>query len=220
MQEFDPWVGKIPWRRKWQPTPVSLPGKSHGQKSLMGYNPWAHKESDTTERLSTHVWSYAWNAWSWYVVEPGPDLTLDVCLQSSAPLPWDSQQLGRGGCSLTVPWQPDEVRSARGLMTPSPKYLSMSPGPSPNSTLIFKSWAPKPYWRPGNSWCSRDQQSQSSAGSTTTGRLRPHKAQIWDSDAVDHHSYLCSFISSLLSHPVSSQFGQESYLYLWRLILF
>ena len=42
---------KMPWRRKWQPTPVFLPGKSHGQKSLTGYNPWGHKESDTTERL-------------------------------------------------------------------------------------------------------------------------------------------------------------------------
>jgi len=37
--EFDPWVGKIPWRRKWQPTPVSLPGKSLGQKSLASYSP-------------------------------------------------------------------------------------------------------------------------------------------------------------------------------------
>ena len=36
---FDSWVGKIPWRRKWQPTRVLLPGKSHGQKSLVGYNP-------------------------------------------------------------------------------------------------------------------------------------------------------------------------------------
>ena len=51
MQEagFNPWVGKIPWRRKWQPTPVPLPGKSHGQRSLVGYSPWGHKESDTTE---------------------------------------------------------------------------------------------------------------------------------------------------------------------------
>ena len=48
---FDPWVGKIPWRRKWQPTPVFLPGESHGQRSLVGYSPWGHKESDTTERL-------------------------------------------------------------------------------------------------------------------------------------------------------------------------
>jgi len=44
-------VGKIPWRRKWQPTPVLLPGKSHGQRSLLGYSPWGHKESDTTEWL-------------------------------------------------------------------------------------------------------------------------------------------------------------------------
>ena len=49
---FDPWVGKIPWRRKWQPTPVFLPGEFHGQKSLVGYNPWGCKELDTTEGLS------------------------------------------------------------------------------------------------------------------------------------------------------------------------
>ena len=46
---FNPWVRKIPWRRKWQPTPVFLPGKFHGQKSLVGCSPWSHKESDTTE---------------------------------------------------------------------------------------------------------------------------------------------------------------------------
>ena len=46
---FDPWVGKIPWRRKWQPTPVFLPGKSHGWRSLAGYSSWGHKESDTTK---------------------------------------------------------------------------------------------------------------------------------------------------------------------------
>ena len=43
---FDPWVRKIPWRRKWQPTPVFLLGKSHGQRSLAGYSPWGHKESE------------------------------------------------------------------------------------------------------------------------------------------------------------------------------
>ena len=40
-----------PWRRKWQSTPVFFPGKSHGQRSLVGYSPWGRKESDTTERL-------------------------------------------------------------------------------------------------------------------------------------------------------------------------
>ena len=49
---FDPWVGKIPWRRAWQPTPVFPPGKSHRQKSLVGYTPWICKELDMTERLT------------------------------------------------------------------------------------------------------------------------------------------------------------------------
>ena len=42
-------VGKISWRRKWQPTPAFLPGKSHGQRNLVGYNLWGRKESDMTE---------------------------------------------------------------------------------------------------------------------------------------------------------------------------
>ena len=50
---FDPWVGKIPWRRAWQPSPVFLPGESHRQRSLAGYSPWGHKESD--KQLSTHT---------------------------------------------------------------------------------------------------------------------------------------------------------------------
>ena len=47
--EFNPWIGKIPWRRERLPTPVFLPGKSNGQSSLVGYGSWSHKESDTTE---------------------------------------------------------------------------------------------------------------------------------------------------------------------------
>ena len=49
---FDPWVRRIPWKGKRQPTPVFLPGKSHGQRSPAGYSPQGHKESDMTERLS------------------------------------------------------------------------------------------------------------------------------------------------------------------------
>ena len=48
---FDSWVGKIHWRRKWQPTPVFFPGESHGRRSLVGYSPQGVKESDMTERL-------------------------------------------------------------------------------------------------------------------------------------------------------------------------
>ena len=49
---FDPWVRKILWRRKWQPTPGFLPGKPHGQRSLAGDSPQGHKESDTTACLT------------------------------------------------------------------------------------------------------------------------------------------------------------------------
>ena len=46
---INPWVGEIPWKLAWQPTLVLLPGKSHGQRSLAGYNSWGHKKSDMTE---------------------------------------------------------------------------------------------------------------------------------------------------------------------------
>ena len=55
---FDPWVGKIPWRREWQPDLVFLPGESHGQRSLAGCSPasvyktWGHKELVTIEQLT------------------------------------------------------------------------------------------------------------------------------------------------------------------------
>ena len=51
---FNPWVGMIPWGRKWQPTSVLLPWEFHGQRNLVGYNPQGHQESDTTE----HVYSW------------------------------------------------------------------------------------------------------------------------------------------------------------------
>ena len=57
---LNPWVGKIPWRRAWQLTPVFMPGEFHGQRSLGGYSPWGHKESDMTEQLSTHARSKTW----------------------------------------------------------------------------------------------------------------------------------------------------------------
>ena len=56
---FDPWVRKTPWRRKRQPTPVFLPGESHGQRSLAGYSPWGRKDLDTrahTCKVPTKTW--------------------------------------------------------------------------------------------------------------------------------------------------------------------
>ena len=58
---FNPWVGKIPWKRERLPNPVFLPGKSHGQRSLVGYSPRGHRESDMTERL-THTYSLKYAA--------------------------------------------------------------------------------------------------------------------------------------------------------------
>ena len=52
MRSFDPWVRKIPCRRKWQSTPVFLPGEYHGQRSLVGYILWGYKELGTTEWLT------------------------------------------------------------------------------------------------------------------------------------------------------------------------
>jgi len=54
--KFDPSLGKIPWRREWQPILAFLPGESHGQRSLVDCSPWGHKESDTTEH--THIYSF------------------------------------------------------------------------------------------------------------------------------------------------------------------
>ena len=63
---FNPWVGKIPWRRKWQPTPVLLSRNFHGQRSLAGYSPRCHKELDTAMHahmpLISHcfLWRSVW----------------------------------------------------------------------------------------------------------------------------------------------------------------
>ena len=60
-QGFNPWVGKIPWRRTWQPTPVFLPRESHGQKSPTGYGLQSHKELDMTECMharTLHLQNY------------------------------------------------------------------------------------------------------------------------------------------------------------------
>ena len=53
-----PGDGKIPWRRKWHLTPVFLPGKSHGQRSLLGYSPWGRKESSKTFGLNTRTHTF------------------------------------------------------------------------------------------------------------------------------------------------------------------
>ena len=74
---MDPWVRKIPWRRKWQPTPVFLPGECHGQRSLVDYSPWGHLRRVGRDWTHSHrgacpvlVYSRLWNVhwkhrWVW-----------------------------------------------------------------------------------------------------------------------------------------------------------
>ena len=77
---FAPWVGKILWRRKLQPTPVLLPGKSHRQRSVVGYSPWCCKESATTERLHFTSLMLTW----------GLGVSLVFWLDSATMRPWRS----------------------------------------------------------------------------------------------------------------------------------
>jgi len=55
---FNPWVGKIPWRRAWQPTPVFLPGEAHGQRSLTGHSPWGPKSQTRLSNEAQHSTNY------------------------------------------------------------------------------------------------------------------------------------------------------------------
>ena len=131
---FTPWVGKISWRRKWQPTPVFLPGKSHGQRNLVGYSLWGHKESDTTERLhftlripdpyllleSPRLLSPAQGPWTSY--QPTQELTLSLC-------PWDFPGKNTGvGCHFFLGVLPDPGIEPRSLVSPAltSRFLTLS----------------------------------------------------------------------------------------------
>ena len=61
---FNPWVGKIPWRKKWQPTPIFLPGKSHGQRSLAGCSPWGRKRVGHKLKTNNNNKEAYWFHWS------------------------------------------------------------------------------------------------------------------------------------------------------------
>ena len=68
---FDPWVGKIPWRRAWLPTPVFLPGEFHGQRSLTGYSLWGHKTAG--HHLATNTFTLG-DKVSQFALLPSPNL--------------------------------------------------------------------------------------------------------------------------------------------------
>ena len=115
-QGFDPWVGKMPWRRKWQPTPVfSLHEKSHGQRSLEGYSPWVANSQTRLEQARTstnasmglglgitlHKWGLELSPIQMQVCE-------DDFTQTGITFPWEGHQSLPGDCSDEVaahsPW--------------------------------------------------------------------------------------------------------------------
>ena len=71
---FSLWAGKIPRSRKWQPIPIFLPEKFHGLRSLAGYSPWGHKESDTTEQLTHTHTHWSWSSWGASLLGSGEKL--------------------------------------------------------------------------------------------------------------------------------------------------
>ena len=110
---LDPWVGKILWKGEWQPTPVFLPGESHGQRSLAGYRPWGHKESDRTERLTLSLFGRlgyvdldSIDIWGWVVLCCGGAMLCTVgCLAASLP---SHLQLGKPKMSPDCQVSPGE----------------------------------------------------------------------------------------------------------------
>ena len=79
LEGFNLWVGKSPWRRKWQPTPVFLPGESCGQRILVGYSPWGHKE---WTRLGDNTALEAWSLSHWITREI-PNSSVSRCKTES-----------------------------------------------------------------------------------------------------------------------------------------
>ena len=120
---FNSWVGKIPWRRKWQSTPALLPGKLHGWRRLIGYSLWGRKVLDTTERLHFHfVWVWeldykeSWLLQNWcfctMVLEKTLESHLD-CKEIQPVHPKGDQSwvfIGRTDVEAETPilWPPDE----------------------------------------------------------------------------------------------------------------
>ena len=116
---FNPWVGKIPWQRKWQPTPVFLPGEFHGQRSPVGSmgSPWGHKESDNwmtahTERLGTGDSNGAEHCWSADSPHAFPKLThleahaISTCRQWPHPVSTTA--------SYSIIWAADHLPRVKG----------------------------------------------------------------------------------------------------------
>ena len=112
---FNPWIGKISWRRAWQPTLVFLPGESHGQKSVMGYSPWGRRESDMTGAIEYKIASRSWQGMRGKTQkEEKPEKTVELTAvimgQKQEKIAWrrqQSQKHRRGNWKMFC-WKPEE----------------------------------------------------------------------------------------------------------------
>ena len=143
-QGFTPWVGKIPWRRAWQPHSSILLGESHGQRSLMGYSPWGRKASDTTEGPRTQPPTCRRAS---AILSPGWSLFL-CRLLTAFPLPGEllSQLLPLCLCLLHL---------MGSLSPPSrPSHRSLAPHPEQTKCLqLVKSLPSPPVLLPPSALC-------------------------------------------------------------------
>ena len=117
---FNPWVGKTPWRREWQPTPVFLLEKSHGQRSLVGYSPQEQKASDTTEQLILTCFQVIWHGlfyslWCFVIVQSLSHVQLFATQWTAAlelPSPSPSPRVCSNPCPLSRRHHPTISSSA------------------------------------------------------------------------------------------------------------
>ena len=122
---FSLWVGKIPWRRKWQPTPVFLPGKSHGKRNLAGYSPWDCRVN-TTE----------WLTFSLFQTAPQEPIALGLSQISSCSL----------SSSLFLPENGWELEQVPIIHTPLVSFIPNRPWKHTKSVFLPLPHNPKPFY--------------------------------------------------------------------------
>ena len=127
---FNPWVRKMPCRRKWQPTPILLLGKSHGRRNLVGYSPLGRKESDTTERLSQcyrrvnslPIWPFQCCSVQFSRSVVSNSLWLHELQHARPPCPSPTPEV----CQTHVHWVSDAIQPSHPLSSPFPPALNLS----------------------------------------------------------------------------------------------
>ena len=143
---FSPWVGKIPWRREWLPTPVFLPGEFHGQGSMKGYFfPWSRKELDMTERLTSSACQLCLNKAIYLKIKASLNFLFRFCA-----LPrnnWTSTLCSRcPSFALQIPNLPSVLFSAWEIDLPGPNQRPSAPS---GSDRVQSMVSPDRDWREG-----------------------------------------------------------------------